>query len=120
MARVLVVDDYEDTLEATVTLLDLLGHVTAHASTGAQALSEAHEFRPDIVLLDISLPDASGYDVARVLRQVYGDSVYLAAVTGWARPEDRVQAMAAGFDRHVAKPASMVMIRSILIAGSRA
>jgi CheY-like chemotaxis protein len=113
--RVLVVDDYPDSAETASMLLTLYGHECRTAVTGQAALDEAAAFDPDIVILDIGLPDISGYDVARVLRARAGRrSLYLAAVTGWGQPEDRVQAFAAGFDQHVLKPTNAAKILQIL------
>jgi len=113
--RVLVVDDYVDAAEVTCMLLSILGHDCRNAATGGAALDEAARFEPHIVILDIGLPDISGYDVARELRiRAAGRPLYLAAVTGWGQPEDRARALEAGFDQHVLKPTDVAKLRSIL------
>jgi CheY-like chemotaxis protein len=113
--RVLVVDDYPDSAETASMLLALYGHECRTAVTGRGALDEAAAFDPDIVILDIGLPDISGYEVARALRaRAAGRPLYLAAVTGWGQPEDRVQALAAGFDQHILKPTNAAKILQIL------
>jgi two-component system, OmpR family, response regulator len=116
MRRVLVVDDYPDAAEIACLLLESLGHECRAATTGAGALAEAERFDPQIVILDIGLPDISGYDVARELRRRCGAGIYLAAVTGWGQPADRVRAFAAGFDLHVLKPADGMKLRGIISA----
>ena len=113
--RVLVVDDYADAAEVTCVLLSILGHECRHTATGAGALEESARFDPHIVLLDIGLPDISGYDVARELRiRAAGRPLHLAAVTGWGQPEDRVRALAAGFDQHVLKPTDAAKLRGVV------
>lgn len=113
--RVLIVDDYPDAADVACTLLTMLGHECRSASNGREALEAARTLEPDIALLDIGLPDISGYEVANELRRAYaGKPLYLAAVTGWGSPADRVRAIAAGFDLHVLKPADGRTLRDIL------
>jgi two-component system, sensor histidine kinase len=112
-ARVLVVDDYPDSAESVCTLLTLLGYDCQIACCGRDALAQAAAFDPAIVLLDIGLPDISGYEVARALR-ARNPSLYIAAVTGWGQPDDRVRALAAGFDQHVLKPTDAATLKLIL------
>ena len=114
-SRVLIVDDYPDSALSTSMLLSLFGCECRTAATGHGALSQAAEFDPEIVLLDIGLPDISGYEVARVLRARQGTRpLYIAAVTGWGKPDDRVRALAAGFDQHIVKPTDATTIKLIL------
>src|SRR5262245_21574319 len=117
--RVLVVDDYPDAAEATCMLFTRLGHCCRQAISGNGALNEAETFHPDVVLLDIGLPDLSGYEVARVLRQLHGRELYLAALTGWGQPEDRARAIGAGFDQHILKPATAQVLRELIVAAER-
>jgi CheY-like chemotaxis protein len=113
--RILVVDDYPSTAAITCTLLGILGHETCAACTGREALDRAAEFSPDIAILDIGLPDISGYDVARELRNVFaGRPLYIAAITGWGQPHDRARAYAAGFDQHLLKPVDATKLRELL------
>lgn len=119
--RVLVVDDYPDSAETTCALLSLLGHECRFTICGKDALIEASRFHPDIAILDIGLPDLSGLELARQLRQQYlGQPLYLAAVTGWGQPEDRAKAFAAGFDHHVLKPADRAKLSMIIELADRA
>jgi DNA-binding response OmpR family regulator len=119
--RVLVVDDYPDAAETTCILLSLLGHDCRFATCAEDALIEAGRFEPDVAILDIGLPDLSGFDLARELRQRFaGKPLYLAALTGWGQPEDRVKAFAAGFDHHVLKPADQQKLQAIIELAERA
>lgn len=78
------------------------------------ALRVASTFDPDIAILDIGLPDLSGFEVARLLRQRSQRELFVAALTGWGQAEDRIKALAAGFDHHVLKPADRVKLVEIL------
>jgi CheY-like chemotaxis protein len=118
--RILVVDDYPSTAQITCTLLQLLGHETRAANSGKQALELALIFEPDIAILDIGLPDLSGYEIARDLRAGSADRpLFLAALTGWGQPEDRERAMEAGFDCHFLKPTDASKLRDILKLADR-
>src|SRR5687768_9835852 len=103
--RVLVADDDEDTVLTLTTLLREEGYEVRGVHRGAEVLQAVFNFAPDVVLLDIGMPQMSGYDVARTLRERYGSArPALIAVTGRALEADRQQARAAGFEHHVAKP----------------
>jgi len=119
--QVLIVDDYPDSAETASLLLSMLGHHCRHASTAREGLRLADELAPDVAILDIGLPDMSGYELARALRRrLEGRQLYLAAVTGWGQPEDHVKAMAAGFDHHVLKPADRSKLEQIIELAERA
>ena len=105
--RVLIVDDNVDAAQTLELLLKSLGHDTAVAYTGIEALQIAPEFRPDIVLLDIGLPGLDGYEVARRLRTLKNNErVRIVAVTGWGQEADKQKSREAGFDLHLVKPIS--------------
>ncbi|MEP6863521.1 MAG: response regulator [Deltaproteobacteria bacterium] len=112
-------DDHRETAENVCTLLSTLGHDAVLAENGTTALALAQQFDPDVALLDIDLPDISGYELARRLRSAQSHPLFLAAVTGWAQGRDSAPALAAGFDRHVLKPTTADMIRSILEQASQ-
>jgi CheY-like chemotaxis protein len=112
--RILVVDDHRDTAETTCQLLRALGHECQAATSGVSGLEAAAVMKPDIALLDIGLPDLSGYEVARRLREAQPQNLFLAAITGWDQAQDARDAIAAGFDRHVIKPAGVDIIRGLL------
>ena len=75
------------------------------AADGADAVAQAEGFSPDVVLLDIGLPDMDGYEVARRLRAgANGRSLRLVALTGYGQSQDEAKAYDAGFDLHMTKP----------------
>ncbi len=113
--RILVVDDCRDTVDALAALLRIFGHDARVARTGFEAVSVARSFEPEVVFLDIGLPDISGFEVARELRTYYPQS-YLVALTGHVRAVDRERAYRAGFDLHVAKPIGAHALMMVLEA----
>ncbi|CAN5760640.1 hypothetical protein BH20PSE1_BH20PSE1_04300 [soil metagenome] len=113
--RILVVEDNLDAAESLATLIELMGHDVRSVHDGASALETAAAFRPDVVLLDIGLPDINGYEVAPRLRQQPGlGRIALAALTGWGQEEDRLRARTAGFDHHFVKPIDVDGLRAWL------
>jgi signal transduction histidine kinase/ActR/RegA family two-component response regulator len=114
--RVLVVDDNADAAEMVVAMLRVWGHQTAIAFDGASALAEGDRLQPDVVLLDIGLPQMDGYETARRMRaRPWGAQALLVAVTGWGRPEDRDRTRSAGFDRHLVKPVAPAALEALLV-----
>jgi CheY-like chemotaxis protein len=118
--RILIVDDHPDAADLACLLLSALGHECRAATSGTEGLATAAEFAPDIAIVDIGLPDISGYEVAHALREAYGSAIYIAAVTGWGQPDDLQRARTAGFDQHVLKPADASKLRGVLTAAERA
>ena len=103
--RILVVDDNCDAADTLAELLEMYGHTVRTAYTGTQATERTLEFEPDIVFLDIGLPDMSGYEVAVQLRQLpIPQQFLLVALTGYGQEHDRQAALASGFNEHFAKP----------------
>lgn len=118
--RVLVVDDNVDAAETLASILQLSGHATRLVHTGSKALPAAIEFRPDVVLLDIGLPELDGYQVARQLRNdPTVKRATIVALTGWGSEEDRRQARLAGFDEHLVKPVDTTRLATVLANVSR-
>jgi CheY-like chemotaxis protein len=103
--RILVVEDNHDSAQSLKKLLELCGYSVTVAYNSREGLEAAQRTRPDIVLCDIGLPDSDGYTVGSVLRQSGGTAgARLIAVTGMGGPQDRLRALAAGFDEHLVKP----------------
>ena len=102
--RILVVDDNVDAAGVLGELLELFGHQVMVVHNGESAVSQVTQFRPDTVLLDIGLPDISGYQACRRIRELECNQPLLIALTGWGEQEDKDKAAQAGFDLHWTKP----------------
>ncbi|MFL6715261.1 MAG: response regulator [Burkholderiaceae bacterium] len=103
--RILVVDDSADSAAMLCALLEINGHTVSTSNTGRGAIATAASFRPDIVFLDIGLPDMTGYEVAATIRSMPETAgATLVALTGYGQQKDKNDAMAAGFDHHLVKP----------------
>ncbi len=113
--RLLLVDDNRDSAESLAALLRMLGHEVWQAYDGREALAVARGRRPDLVLLDIGMPDISGYEVARELRADPSlDATTLIALTGYGSDDDRRRSLAAGFDGHLVKPIDFDHLERVL------
>jgi PAS domain S-box-containing protein len=114
--RVLVVDDNADVTGALAMLLEVLGHQVQTATSGAEALAIVARECPRVALLDIALPDMDGLELARRIRELCPnrDRLLLVAVTGYGHDEARARSLAAGFDRHLAKPVDHRTLRALL------
>lgn len=110
--RVLVVDDNAPAAEALRKLLTLRGHVVTTAGDGAEALASAAAVAPEVVLMDIGLPDMSGYEVATRMRE-NGSTAVLVALTGYGQDADKKRAADAGFAFHLTKPAGLADIEAV-------
>ncbi|MEO6565686.1 MAG: response regulator, partial [Casimicrobiaceae bacterium] len=103
--KILVVDDNRDSAETLASLLSLHGHDVRTSYEGATAVLEAAAFRPDVMVLDIGLPDLDGYGVCRQIRaQPWGQRIAVIALTGWGDSEAKSKGASAGFDGHLVKP----------------
>jgi two-component system, chemotaxis family, CheB/CheR fusion protein len=113
--RVLLVEDNQDIRESSCELLAMAGFEVIGAASGFEALEKAPAFGPSAVLLDVGLPDLSGYDVARRLRESpQFASTMLIAITGYDTPEARALSAAAGFDHHMSKPVNFEELAALL------
>lgn len=112
---ILIVDDNEAAAHGVARLLSHAGHDVRVAHDGSGALQTLAEFRPEIIFLDIGLPDASGYDLARSIRQYLDPQPILVALTGFGQEEDQRRAYEAGFDKHLTKPVSIANLEEILL-----
>jgi two-component system, OmpR family, response regulator len=103
--RVLVIDDDRDSRDLLITALEVEGAEVVAVDSAAAALKCVHQFTPSIVVSDIRMPDKDGYTLIRELRTTQsGRALPAIAVTAYARPEDRVEALEAGFQVHLTKP----------------
>ncbi len=102
---VLLIEDNEDARETMQMLLEMWGYTVETAADGQEGLSKALERPPAVAIVDIGLPKLDGYEVARQIRaRADQGKPHLIAVTGYGQPEDRRQALEAGFDHHLPKP----------------
>lgn len=112
--RVLIVDDNIDVADTLAQWLKLAGHEVYTAYTGTSAIEATMDFKPEIVLLDIGLPDLNGYDVAVRLRSLPDVPPFLlVAVTGYGQASAREMMLNAGFDEHFVKPMGFKKLGSI-------
>ncbi|MBI4205280.1 MAG: response regulator [Betaproteobacteria bacterium] len=115
--RVLIIEDNDDARQMLRAALALDGHEVREAPDGATGLAAAAEARPDVVLIDIGLPDIDGYEVARRLRADQPNGhIALIALSGYGQPGDRQRALDAGFDVHLTKPVATELLKSTLAA----
>lgn len=113
--RILIVDDNIDGAESLAMYMRMLGHTPTVVHTGKDALSEIDRVKPEVVFLDIGLPEMDGYEVARRIRDMAaGKNVHLVALTGWGGAEDKRRTKEAGFDEHLTKPAELSVVERIL------
>jgi len=113
--RVMVVDDSADTAQAMAMLLQLDGHEVITASSGKGALDLAPLFRPELVLLDLAMPEQDGYAVAqRIQRLPLRQRPYIVAVTGHGTKEDKRRCGQAGFDLHLTKPVGLETYQALV------
>ena len=113
--RIMVVDDNVDAAESLAMMLELDGHSVIRAHDARAAIALARNERPNVMLLDIGLPDIDGYELARRLRALPEvDAARLIAVTGYGQAEDRRRAQDAGFDDYLVKPVEFESLRVML------
>ena len=122
-ARVLVVDDERTIAELLTTALRFVGFEVRTAATGREALAAAADFHPELVLLDVMLPDLDGFEVCRRLR-ADGDRVPVIFLTARDAPEEKVRGLTIGGDDYVTKPFSLeevvARVRAVLRRASGA
>jgi PAS domain S-box-containing protein len=113
--RVLVVDDNVDSADSTAMLLRMSGHEVSVAYSAESALETAVEHQPNLILLDIGLPEMDGYQVARRLRDAPQlKDVRIIALTGYGQYSDRQRSHEAGFDYHLVKPVRHEELEEVL------
>jgi len=115
LRRVLVIDDNRDAADSMAVLLQLDGHEVAAVYSPAEGLLKTASFAPDIVLLDIGLPQMDGYEVARRLIET-GFKGRLIAISGYGEEHDKQRAAAAGFFAHLSKPVDYATLERVMQA----
>ena len=113
--RVLIADDERDTVLTLGILLRSEGFDVQTTTSGAEVPDAVRAFNPDFVLLDIGMPDRTGYDLAQELRARYGEACpSLIAVTAYRTPAEKALAKASGFHHHIGKPYNPVALIHLL------
>ncbi|WP_375444788.1 PAS domain S-box protein [uncultured Fibrella sp.] len=113
--RILVVDDNRDAADTLAMLLKLKKHEVHVRYSGREAIEAAETLKPEIVLLDISMPELDGYQTAMLIRQQpWGSSLVLIALTGYGQEEDRRRSFEAGFDGHLVKPVDLATLLQLM------
>jgi len=103
--RVLLVDDNEDAVRSLEKLLSVLGYDALATTSGREALAQGAAFGPDVVLLDLGMPEMDGFETAAAMRlEQWGRAVRIIALTGWGQQEDFRRTREAGFAAHLVKP----------------
>jgi PAS domain S-box-containing protein len=113
--RILVVDDNEDSAESLAQLLELNGHHVEKVHDGLAALEAVERLDPDVVLLDIGLPQMDGYEVCQAIRRNHSKHrPIVIALTGWGQDNDRSKSVEAGIDHHLVKPVAFDVLMQLL------
>lgn len=113
--RILVVDDNVDAGDSLAALLELHGQEVIVARDGVEAVRDAADFKPDLVLLDLGMPRMDGCEAARRIRALPGGrGICIVALTGWGQAVDRQRTREAGFDRHLVKPVDEATLLEVL------
>jgi len=116
MSTILVIEDTQDNFDLIEDALEAV-HNVVHAATGQEGLDKASSLKPDLILLDIALPDIVGYDVARTLKaDPVLSSIPLVAITAHAMAGDRTKCLDAGCDDYMDKP---VHVKSLVALVTR-
>jgi DNA-binding response OmpR family regulator len=117
--RVLIVEDDDDVAESLCMLLELDGYATERAHNGATAVLAARSFSPQVVLLDLGLPDMDGYAVLERLTPLAETrGATFIALSGRAEPEDLERSQRSGFHHHMVKPPDLDELRARLSAAT--
>lgn len=113
--RVLVVDDNVDAAESLGRLLTVQGHQVVTCNSGRDAVALARSYAPEVIFMDIGMPDIDGLTASRLIReQPGGSAIRIVALTGWGQDADRRRTRAAGIDEHLVKPVSAESLRKVL------
>jgi PAS domain S-box-containing protein len=120
--RILVVDDEPDAREIVAAILAEGGAEIATASSARQALELIEQWKPDLLISDIGMPTESGYDLIRKVRALApgkGGQIPAIALTAYARTEDRLKILSAGFQMHVPKPIEPIELATVVASLSK-
>jgi two-component system, chemotaxis family, CheB/CheR fusion protein len=112
---VLIADDNVDAGWGMAKLLEIAGFTTFRVKGGIEAVKETRRQKPDVGIIDVGMPDLSGHEVARQIRQTeWGKHMVLIAATGWGQESDEREAVQAGFDAHMTKPVDLRRLSAVV------
>jgi len=119
--RILVVDDNVAVVQTLGQMIEAMGHKARIATDGVRALTEAKEFLPHVVLLDIGMGNMNGYEVCQVMKQAPEmKRTMFIAQTGWDKDENEGMSREAGFDHYLTKPVRMKELETLFAEAIRA
>lgn len=115
--RILVVDDNTDAASSLATLLTMLGHEVRTARDGQEGVALAGQFRPQVILMDVGMPNLNGLEATRRIRErTWGKDMHIIALTGWGQDADRQRSAEAGCNGHLVKPVDPAALETLLAA----
>ena len=113
--RVLIVDDNQDAATTLALILKLTGNESHTRFDGQAGVEAAESLRPQVVILDISMPGMDGYQACRYIReQPWGKAMLLIALSGYGQADDIQRSIETGFDRHLVKPVDLPALKELL------
>jgi CheY-like chemotaxis protein len=112
--RILIVDDNFDAASTLAAVVETLGHTVRYVLRSPEAMPAALQMKPDIVFLDLGMPEVDGYTVASELRKEFSSRISIIALSGYGDPDSRAKSAKAGFDAHLLKPADLALIEAAI------
>jgi CheY-like chemotaxis protein len=113
--RILVADDNADGADSLAMLLQADGHVVLTAPDGRRAIEVAEAFRPDVILMDVAMPNLDGLEATRQIRsRPWGQGIRIIALTAWGQDAERRRTREAGMDAHLVKPVDLRALAAVL------
>lgn len=113
--RILVVDDNQDAAFTLAMLLKLKGNEVYTRYDGHAAVAAAESLQPDVIILDIAMPNLDGYETCQLIRkQPWAKDIFLVALSGYGQEKDKLLSRQAGFDDHLVKPVDLDALTRLL------
>jgi DNA-binding response OmpR family regulator len=113
--RIVIADDDPDTVMTLAAILQDEGHQVYGFGTGREALAAARMYQADVMIVDIQMPDMTGYDITRRVREHIADKPLVIAISGrWKGETDMLLSVAVGFDHHLVKPCDPAKLTKFL------
>jgi len=113
--RILIADDNADGADSLAMLLQANGHVVLMAPDGRRAIEVAEAFRPDVILMDVAMPNLDGLEATREIRsRPWGQGIRIIALTAWGQDAERRRTRDAGMDAHLVKPVALQALAAVL------